>query len=242
MLKLFKSGKIDKKVSGENIKKFLRDRRGQSLIEVIIGLTIGALIIGGVSAGLVSSLRSNTQTKQDIAATEIVQKTMDNLRALSESDWNVISSVEGGAEKKYYLLFDELTQTFSVLLDPTPPEDLTPEQKEKIEVTIENITYTPSFYVYDVSRAGNGEIDSGTTYDPSTQKIIIFVSWKTIGTSERTINIVSYVTRTKNTSVLFPDWSAGSGVEGPVTSANNGFSSSDNLDYSVQGQIKVSGY
>jgi type II secretory pathway pseudopilin PulG len=246
MLKLFKSGKIDKKVSGENIKKFLRDRRGQSLIEVLIGLTIGALIIGGVSAGLVSSLRSNTQTKQDIIATEIAQKTMDNLRALSESDWNVIynveESVEEGVEKKYYLLFDEPTQTFSALLEPTPPEYLTPEQKEKIEVTIENIIYTPSFYAYNVSRDSEGAIDLGTTYDPSTQKIKVKVSWKTVGTNERTISIASYVTRTKNISTLFTDWSAGSGVEGPVTSANNGFSSSDNLDYSVQGQIKVSGY
>jgi hypothetical protein len=241
MLKLFKSGRINKKVSGENIKFFLRDRRGQSLIEVLIGLTIGALIIGGVSAGLVSSLRSNMQTKQDIIATEIAQKTMDNVRVLAESDWNKIYNPAGnisptgkGDGTKYYIYSEGAT--FVV-------EPLTELNRAKIEANVESIIYTPSFTVDNVLRDSNGAIiDSGTTYDPSTQKIIISVSWKTIGTSERTISIASYVTRTKNISTLFADWSAGSGVEGPVTSANSGFSSSDNLDYSVQGQIKVSGY
>jgi len=231
--------KINKGVSSEGIKKILRDRRGQSLIEVLIGLTIGALIIGGVSAGLVSSLRSNTQTKQDIIATEIAQKTMDNVRVLAESDWNKIYGVSAGKGPtvNYYIYSNG--QTFSIVSSLV---GLSVEDKAKIEINVENIVYTASFTIDNVSRAGSGAIDSGTSYDPSTQKIVISVSWKTIGTNERTISITSYITRTKNISVLFTDWSAGPGVEGPITSANNGFSSSENIDYSVQGQIKVSGY
>ncbi len=234
--------KINKGVPSEGIKKILRDRRGQSLIEVLIGLTIGALIIGGVSAGLVSSLRSNMQTKQDIIATEIAQKTMDNVRVLAESDWNKIYNPAGnispigkGDGTKYYIYPEGAAFTVDSSLNDV--------NRPKIEANVENIVYTPSFTVDDVLRDSNGAIvDSGANYDPSTQKIIISVSWKTVGTNERTISIASYITRTKNISVLFTDRSAGSGVEGPVTSANDGFSSSDNIDYSVQGQIKVEGY
>ena len=227
--------KINKGVSSEGIKKILRDRRGQSLIEVLIGLTIGALIIGGVSAGLVSSLRSNTQTKQDIIATEIAQKTMDNVRVLAESSWNTIYNLSPkGAGNNHYIYSEGAT----FVVGP-----LTELNRAKIEANVESIIYTPSFTVDNVLRDSNGAIiDSGTNYDPSTQKIIISVSWKTIGTNERTISIASYITRTKNISTLFTDWSAGSGVEGPVTSANDGFSSSNKIDYSVQGQIKVEGY
>jgi Tfp pilus assembly protein PilV len=208
------------------------NKQGQSLIEVVIGLTIGALIIGGVSAGLATGLKSNAITRQEITATQVAQKTLDNVRALAESDWNTIYSASKDATTYIYSSGTNLVLTGNLT-----------GNEAAIEVSSANITYTPSFVLNNVFRNTSGEISTSGDGDPSTQKVTVSVSWKPSGSgTNRSISLVSYIVRTKNISALFSDWSAGPDNEGPVTSANDGFSSSSMIDYSTAGELKVEGY
>jgi len=109
------------------------------------------------------------------------------------------------------------------------------------------------FYVENVSRelCGVGDITSeatttcssgagsaGAANDPSTQKITVSISWPQGGLVSKT----EYLTRTRNNVFVQTDWSGGAGQEGPITSANNQFSSSTRVDYSTStGSIRMQG-
>ncbi len=119
---------------------------------------------------------------------------------------------------------------------------------------VEDRTFTLYFSIENVNRnlCGAGDIttdatstctsgpgSSGVTDDPSTQKITAFVSWP----ESRSISKIQYLTRNVNKVFVQTDWSGGSGQEGPITSENNSFATSTNIDYSTTtGSIKIQGF
>jgi len=111
--------------------------------------------------------------------------------------------------------------------------------------TIENVNRN-SCGVGDVttdatSTCSNGPATSGVANDPSTQKITVNIAWSGGGSANSSINKVQYLTRTANSIFKQSDWSGGSGQEGPITSANNQYADSTNIDYSgTAGSISIS--
>jgi len=214
-------------------------RRGQSLIEILIAIAIGAILIGGATGIIIPLLNSDTQTKNVQAATTLAQEYLDNIHNLSESNWFNIYTPPApkGSSSQFYL--SATSTSYSILPGST-------------STLINNISYTVYFSVENVSRnlcgagdintasttgCGNGPGTTGVADDPSTQKVTVQITWPTNGSLSKS----EYFTRTTNKIFDQTDWSGGSGQDGPITSENNRFSTSSGVDSTNTGVIKIQG-
>ncbi len=92
------------------------------------------------------------------------------------------------------------------------------------------------------STCASGPATSGVADDPSTQKITVNASWSGGGSAGSAISKILYIARTASTIFRQTDWSGGSGQEGPITSINNQFATSTDVNYSQSGSITIFGY
>lgn len=110
------------------------------------------------------------------------------------------------------------------------------------DIKKDGVTYTRWFSVENVNRT-DGDIlptSSGGTEDTSTQKVTVHVTWPFFGDTA-SIKIVEYITRhTRNSVTVFTDWS-GTSTSDIITSPNNNYSTSTNIDFATGGEIKLSG-
>jgi len=241
--------------------KQFRFQKGQSLIEILIGLVIGVIIIGAVVGLLIISLRSDSDTKNTQTASFLAQDNIDKIKSISESNWNKIYNLSKGSSSTYYLLYDASSSAFYVL---SGYETLTFEGK----------VFRRYFYVEDVNRnqCGVGSISTSSItpscavgyswpppvsridLDPSTLKITAVVLWNN---DQRSVKISQYITRSQNQIFQQTDWSGGPGQENfPVSNSstvvNNKFATSSmptssdpslrGVDYSTPGVIKIQGF
>lgn len=227
------------------------NNRGQSLVELIIGISISTILIGASAGAAAIILRSNVQSKRLQAATTLAQELSDNLRSFTEAGWLNIYNLQKGSSHTYYL--------------NTATSPFTASAANSTEtLTQENVNYIRSFYVDDVNRAGCGTGDvttnattscrwgSGTlsdvAADPSTEKVTIVVTWPDTTTG---VKVIEYLTRAGSIVFRQTNWVAGAGQENfPATGVNSQFASSTvaadpirAVDYtSVPGSIKVNGF
>jgi len=81
----------------------LRGRAGQSLIEVIIGLAIGAILVGSAAFVIASILRSNLTLQRGQSASNLSQELMNKIRSFVAADWQNIYSLTKGTSTQYWL-------------------------------------------------------------------------------------------------------------------------------------------
>lgn len=218
--------------------------KGQSLIEVIIGMAIATILIGAAAATTVVVLRSNFDTKTAQIASFLASEYIDNLQSLTYSDWQKIyTPLAGkGTDSQFYL--NASGTTFELISGATT-------------TVVEGKNFIRYFFIENVSRdsCGIGSItinattscasvgDSGIADDPSTQKITVYVNWE----GGRNLNKIQYLTRSQNKVFIQTDWSGGNNQEYFSTSTNNTFinnkfASSTNINYSSStGAITISG-
>lgn len=198
-------------------------QRGQSLIEILAGVAISAIIIGG-AAGLISvTLRSDLQNKSYQVASSLNQELINNITVFSQANWRNIYDLNK-SPAKYYL--------------STNGAGFTAFSGEE-SIVVEGVTYSRSFSVDNVNRDSNGNIVEVGTDDPSTQKITITTSWEA---GSQNVSFVKYLTRSRNEVFRQTDWSGGDGQEGPITSPNNRFATSTNIDFvTTMGAIRIQG-
>jgi hypothetical protein len=82
---------------------FFKKREGQSLIEVLIGLTIGALLIGTAAIGVAFMLRSTAANDNLQMASGMVQASLDKARAFAGANWQNIYRLTKGTSTTYFL-------------------------------------------------------------------------------------------------------------------------------------------
>ena len=183
--------------------------RGQSLIEVLIAVTVGVLMIGVVITFIAPVLRSDTHTSRAQTAASLSKELLDNVRVLSEANWHNIDLLNIGSSSRYYIA---TTTPFSAT--------------SGIEsVSVGTTTYKRYFYIDNVCRdPGNLVVLScgSNKNDPSTKKVTVVYTWPPASTS----TISQYLTRSQNRFFIQTDWSGGPGKEGPVTSTGSRFSTS----------------
>lgn len=218
--------------------------KGQSLIEIIIGISIAGILAGGATTAIALILRSNFDAKTTQTASFLASEYLDNIGSIAESNWLRIyclpdgncPGMAKGPDSKFYL--DLSGQSYSIISGTT-------------STIVEGRTFTRYFYIENVNRdsCGSGNIttdattfcsaigDSGIADDPSTQKITVEVDWE----GGRSISKTRYFTRSRNFSAVQSDWSSGSGQEGPIISFNNAFASSSNINFLSAGAITISG-
>jgi len=222
----------------------LKTTSGQSLVEILIAIAIGVILIGGITAAIVPILKSNYETKNVQIANLLAQEYLDNLQSLTEANWQIIYNPPAakGPNSQFYL--NATSTTYEILSGTT-------------STVVEGRTFTRYFSIENVNRnlCGAGDITTeaitncssgpgnyyGVADDPSTQKITVTVSWQSSG-SNPSVQKTQYLTRSRNKVFVQTDWSGGPGQEGPITSENNQFTTSSNIDYSgTRGSIKIQG-
>lgn len=92
------------------------ESRGQSLIEVIVGLAIGAIVIGAATAIMTVSIRSNVQTKQAGDGGAVGQALMDSVRVAAEMNWLQVYGVATKGPSGAYYIASPLPLTGTVSL------------------------------------------------------------------------------------------------------------------------------
>ena len=196
-------------------------KKGQSLIELLLGIAVGVIMVIGAIAVIVPSLKSNTDAGRVQAATALAKELLENVRAWSEGDWHNIANLNAGSANHYY-----------VNAASSPFVSVAGDQS----ISLGGIAYTRYFYVDAVGRAGGKILSSGGVNDPSTKKVTASVSWAGGGPT----TLVSYLTRSRNNVLRQTDWSGGGGQDGPITSMNNKFSSAQSVDFiSTPGSIVI---
>ncbi|MDO8536824.1 MAG: hypothetical protein Q7R94_01095 [bacterium] len=203
----------------------LHSRGGQSILEILIAVGVGAILMIAAVTIIAPALKINTQAARAQAAGALGKALLENVRAWSEGDWHNIQNLATTSANLYYL-----NTTSSRFTTSTGVES----------VVVSTTTYKRFFYVDNVQRDTSSPyniVTSGGSDDPSTKKITIGYNWPQGTTTTYSI----YLTRNRNKAYSQTDWSGGSGQNGPATTTNSRFTTSTNVSYTENaGSIQVS--
>jgi hypothetical protein len=241
--------------------KYNNSRRGVSLIELVIGIGVGAVLVASASMLISVALRISREDRFLQTASFLSQDLMDKVTVYADSLWYSpdtdnrcsIGSHRGLAnlfkspnitKHRFHLQTPASAQPFLCFYDGTAAN-------AGEQIVIDGTTYTRYFYVEDVRRrlCGTGDITTDnlvpdcapipgnepkTIVDPSTQKVTVVTSWPSGGN----VTLVRNLTRTKNNVVAATDWSGG--ATSPSDPAHFATSTA-NTFFSFSGDIDVTG-
>ncbi len=200
---------------------YIKLNEGQSVFEVLIAIAIATLIVGSSVTAIMVSMRSGTITVASQKAYGIANGDLNNVRSFSESNWAGLYTPLGtqnkGSAYPYYLAVTASSSTSTILglTNGTTTVSFTSTS------TGENIDYTSWFTIDNVSRTSSNWIGSGTG-DPTTQKITAHVSWVMSGETKQ-IDLVTYISKIRTSSITYTKWDGFSGVTTPVTKSTNDY-------------------
>jgi hypothetical protein len=205
------------------MKKHLR--AGQSFVELLIGIAVGAIFMVGASMIIAPSLSENGQATKVQTAANNADALINNVRVWSEGGWGNVLSIATGSSYQYYLITSSSPYVATSGVQT---------------IVVATTTYTQYFYVSDVYRTITGDISlspAGNTYDPSTKQISVLYNW----TNGKPETMTTYITRNDDEAFIQDDWSGGPNATTATTSVGNQFASSTNIDYTTStGSIFVS--
>ena len=78
--------------------------KGQSLVELIIGIAIAAVVAGSVVGALLLSVRTNKQSITYKAASSLGQELLDNAKSLSEGNWTGLYNLSDKSSSSMYYI------------------------------------------------------------------------------------------------------------------------------------------
>jgi len=194
--------------------------KGQTLVEVLIAVALGVVLFTGAANLIIPAIKTNTVTNSVVTATALQKELLDNVSAWAGGNWNGILVLATTSAHTYYLV-----TTQSPFVATSGAES----------VTVNTTTFARYFYVDDVIRNSSGYIaTSSGTYDPSTKKVTVVCS-RPQGTP---LTVSAYLTRNYENAYDQTDWSGGGGVNGPITTVGNQFSTSSNISFtSIPGSL-----
>lgn len=199
--------------------------RGQSLAELLVGVTIVTIIITSVVGAVILVIRSNLQSVTSRTAAALGEEMMNDVRSVAEGKWNNLYSVSPKGSSTAY----RVTASGTTLAIVSGSED----------VSVNNVAYTRFLSVENVNRDSVQNIAASGTEDPSTQKITVTVRWQAGGGSPQ-LQTTEYLTRFRNEVTKFTDWSGQTGVTGPITTPENNYFSMSGLNATgTAGEVKL---
>jgi len=195
--------------------------RGQSLIELLVAISIGTILIGGSVTLMGVSLKSYAGIRKHLQANVLIRQTIEVIQTLARYDWHSIDNLTEASDYEISLFGNTWTISAGQETD-----------------TINDISYKRYFQVYDVLRDASGDISTSTSDtidDPSTQKITVILEYDKHDNNYISSSSVSfYLTRSEDNKVLHQTdgWSGGSGQTGPISNPGNKFDTADsNINY-----------
>jgi len=226
----------------------MTNKSGQSLIEILIGVGIAAIIGASIVGAISTIMRVGLESKNNQIASGLLKRIIDETRSVAESDWLKIYNLSPkGADSSFYPTASGTT----LIILPGATTTIIGGREFTYWFSVENVNRT---------KCGLGEISSLATTtcltteganeneiyeDPSTQKITAHVGWQN-GT--HSLTATQYLSRKRNLTFLQTDWSGGYNQEYFPTSSigtlvNNSFSTSTYIAYgSSTGQIFLSNF
>ena len=193
-------------------------RKGQILIEILIGIVILALISIAITQMIIASSKGTKSSGQQSIMDSLAQEALEATEAIATSDWHNIYNLTKETQEYYPKIVAGAWSLTNDLADKT--------------VTINSVGYQRWIVIENVMRDPGGNIvaNSGTD-DPSTQKITVTIT----ASGQQSLIYIRYFSRSRNSTAVQNDWSGGSGQ---VTNPTNGFDSNFNtLYYSDDGNI-----
>ncbi len=191
--------------------------RGQSLVEVIIGLGISIIMITAATSSLFLVLRSSNANTQTQIAGGLSAALLDNINALADSRWRSVYDLNRGSGNIYYIA--------------TSSGQFVTQSGEE-SMTVNNIVFRRHFFLDSVSRDQISQ-DIESSYianddDPSTLKVTVQVTWDQ-PTTPGFLEATSYLTRWNLETAYQTDWRGGGGASSPITQFGTRFASSTNI-------------
>lgn len=101
--------------------------RGQSLIEVLVGLATAVFIMGAITAATISALNNSVYSKNQNLATGYAQQGIEIVRNLRDRNYTLFNEMLQGAQHKTYCLAktcDKIDPTSSDPSDPCGPKQI----------------------------------------------------------------------------------------------------------------------
>lgn len=159
----------------------IKERAGQSLIEILISLAVGTIIIGTAAFSIATMLRANSGIQGTQSATVMSQSLLDSVRSWSGSDWQNVYSLGRGLSNKYFLNASGTTyravQGAEGMFDNDVTNGLVGEWKlDEIETSTSTMTYDSTgngrngtllsspVRATSTCRVGNCMVFNGTSY------------------------------------------------------------------------------
>jgi len=188
-----------------------RKLAGQSLFEILIAISIGALIVGVSVITISVTLKSDTKNTSASFAVPLARDLLEKVRSVSGGQWSDLYGLSPKGSAAQYKVVES-------------GENLSIQSGAEI-IMDNNINYTRSFSVENVGRDANGSVvASGGTEDPSTQKVTATVVYS----DNAQIKVYEYFTRHKNDVSRFTDWSS-----------STSYSALNGIDVNTVGEIKL---
>lgn len=146
-----------------------RAQRGITIVEVIVGVAIMALIVAFISYTITLFVQSSNEALKRTQALYLAEEGIETMRYLRDSDWNTLDT-ELANDTTYYL--HVATTTLATTTTPERIDD----------------TYTRSFELTEVWRDGDDDIvDAGGSIDDGSRYVTFSVSWDTATVSMTTL-------------------------------------------------------
>ncbi len=98
------STKSTKKILFSGLWSLVSGKRGQSLFEILIALTVGIVLIAGSVTIIIPALRANTNADRVQVSSALGKELLENARAFAEADWHNISNLATSSANKYFLV------------------------------------------------------------------------------------------------------------------------------------------
>ena len=206
---------------------------GQSLIEIVIALGIGAVLIVGAVIAITTSLKSGSENKTTQTGSFLTQELIDHVTVYARADWRNIWDLSKSPTEYHIVVSGSTFATSS----------------GQEVVMVDGVSYNRYFILQNTSRDGSGNIEivyNSANDDPSTQRVSVTTTWSVPG-GVSSYALTKYLTRNRNDVFVQTDWSGGATVlisEPPevITAPNNRFATSTNISTTTVGQIKITGF
>lgn len=186
-------------------------KRGVLLLELLVVISILAIILSIGAQSVYVSMQSGKISSESDVAIGLANESLEAARAVADEKWQNIYDLTGKGSTQY-----KTVQSGSRWTIATGTES----------IALNTASYTRYVIIDNVSRnASTRLVDTGTNYDPSTQKVTVTVSWQGSGSP---ISVSDYFFRWKNKTCSQTDWSGGAG-SGVKTCPDTTYSTSTNL-------------
>ncbi len=87
-----------------NLKKFLKEEKGQVLMEVLIAIVIGGIFVTGATISLITMIRQNFENRGNQIASTVAYNMVNNAKNMAQSNWHSIYDLSKGSSNKYFLV------------------------------------------------------------------------------------------------------------------------------------------